>query len=159
MAGPAPQCGREAYEGLTQGDGVRGRHAAASIRAFRSRAIQLAARLMRGGSSTTKAGTSHAWDAQGLHLFLLADPGRRCGCAAPARAQQQEKRVALVVGNGAYAKSPLATTANDAGLIAQTLQAAGFDVVGARDLDGDTLRKSLRDFIQKAQAPGPAPLR
>jgi uncharacterized caspase-like protein len=77
--------------------------------------------------------------------------------AAPnsARAQQQEKRIALVVGNGAYAKSPLATTANDAGLIAQTLQAAGFDVVGARDLDGDTLRKSFRDFIQKAQASGP----
>lgn len=72
-----------------------------------------------------------------------------------ARAQQPEKRIALVVGNGAYAKSPLATTANDAGLIAQTLQAAGFDVVGARDLDGDTLRKSFRDFIQKAQASGP----
>ncbi|MDN5004829.1 caspase family protein [Bradyrhizobium sp. GCM10027634] len=77
------------------------------------------------------------------------------GLIAPARAQQQEKRIALVVGNGAYAKAPLATTANDAGLIAQTLQAAGFDVVGARDLDGDTLRKSLRDFIQKAQASGP----
>ncbi|WP_298872184.1 caspase family protein, partial [uncultured Bradyrhizobium sp.] len=77
------------------------------------------------------------------------------GALAPARAQQQEKRIALVVGNGAYSKSPLATTANDAGLIAQTLQAAGFDVVGARDLDGDTLRKSLRDFIQKAQASGP----
>ncbi len=72
-----------------------------------------------------------------------------------ARAQQPEKRIALVVGNGAYAKSPLATAANDAGLIAQTLQAAGFDVVGARDLDGDTLRKSFRDFIQKAQSSGP----
>jgi uncharacterized caspase-like protein len=60
-----------------------------------------------------------------------------------------------VVGNGAYAKAPLATTANDAGLIAQTLQAAGFDVVGARDLDGDTLRKSFRDFIQKAETSGP----
>ncbi|MGT2438373.1 caspase family protein [Bradyrhizobium betae] len=77
------------------------------------------------------------------------------GALGPARAQQQEKRIALVVGNGAYAKSPLATTANDAGLIAQTLQAAGFDVVGARDLDGDTMRKSFRDFIQKAQASGP----
>jgi uncharacterized caspase-like protein len=77
------------------------------------------------------------------------------GALDPARAQQQEKRIALVVGNGAYAKSPLATTANDAGLIAQTLQAAGFDVVGARDLDGDTMRKSFRDFIQKAQASGP----
>ncbi|SDK12784.1 MULTISPECIES: caspase family protein [Bradyrhizobium] len=69
--------------------------------------------------------------------------------------QQPEKRIALVVGNGAYAKSPLATAANDAGLIAQTLQAAGFDVIGARDLDGDTLRKSFRDFVQKAQAAGP----
>ncbi len=60
-----------------------------------------------------------------------------------------------MVGNGAYAKSPLATAANDAGLIAQTLQAAGFDVIGARDLDGDTLRKSFRDFINKAEAAGP----
>lgn len=67
----------------------------------------------------------------------------------------QEKRIALVVGNGAYAKAPLATAANDAGLIAQTLEAAGFEVVGARDLDGDTLRGSFRDFIQKAQASGP----
>jgi len=79
-----------------------------------------------------------------------------CGFAAllaPAAAQpQQEKRIALVVGNSAYAKGALATTANDAGLIAQTLQAAGFDVIGARDLDGDTLRKSFRDFVQKAQA-------
>jgi uncharacterized caspase-like protein len=77
------------------------------------------------------------------------------GLMSPANAQQQEKRIALVVGDGAYTKSPLATAANDAGLIAQTLQAAGFDVVGARDLDGDTLRKSFRDFIQKAETSGP----
>ncbi len=77
------------------------------------------------------------------------------GSLSSANAQQQEKRIALVVGDGAYAKSPLATAANDAGLIAQTLQAAGFDVVGARDLDADTLRGSFRDFIQKAQASGP----
>src|SRR5256884_8278259 len=73
------------------------------------------------------------------------------GLQGSAAAQQQEKRIALVIGNGAYAKGPLATAANDAGLIAQTLQAAGFDVIGARDLDGDTLRKSFRDFIQKAE--------
>ncbi|MGJ4950407.1 caspase family protein [Bradyrhizobium sp. HKCCYLS20291] len=74
--------------------------------------------------------------------------------ASPAAAQQPgtEKRIALVIGNSAYAKGPLATAANDAGLIAQTLQAAGFDVVGARDLDADTLRKSFRDFIHKAQS-------
>src|SRR5256885_16758050 len=91
-------------------------------------------------------GTSSIFSFGLMLLFALA---------GPAIAQQQEKRIALVVGNGAYAKAPLATAANDAGLIAQTLQAAGFDVVGARDLDGDTLRKSFRDFIQKAESSGP----
>jgi uncharacterized caspase-like protein len=88
-----------------------------------------------------------------LSLCLLLIPGLSEGVGSAA-AQQQEKRIALVVGDGAYAKAPLATAANDAGLIAQTLQAAGFDVIGARDLDGDTLRKSFRDFIQKAEGSG-----
>ena len=81
-------------------------------------------------------------------LLMSAFPG----LVGSAAAQQQEKRIALVVGNAAYAKAPLATTANDAGLIAQQLQAAGFDVIGARDLDGDTLRKSFHDFLEKAQS-------
>ncbi|MEH2534610.1 putative caspase-like protein [Bradyrhizobium sp. AZCC 1588] len=89
-----------------------------------------------------------------LSVCLVAMSGL-AGHLSSAAAQQQEKRIALVVGNAAYAKSPLATAANDAGLIAQTLQAAGFDVIGARDLDGDTLRKSFRDFIQKAESSGP----
>jgi uncharacterized caspase-like protein len=75
--------------------------------------------------------------------------------AAAAQSPQAEKRIALVIGDGAYANAPLATAANDAGLIAQTLQAAGFDVVGARDLDGDAMRKSFRDFMQKAEISGP----
>lgn len=111
---------------------------------------------MYGGSSTTIAGKQAMRGTYKAFIcFLLPILAFAAAAPDPARAQQQEKRIALVVGNGAYAKSPLATTANDAGLIAQTLQAAGFDVVGARDLDGDTLRKSLRDFIQKAQASGP----
>src|SRR3954464_3554319 len=89
-----------------------------------------------------------------LSACLVAISGL-AGHLSTAAAQAPEKRIALVVGNGAYAKSPLATAANDAGLIAQTLQAAGFDVIGARDLDGDTLRKSFRDFINKAEASGP----
>ena len=89
-----------------------------------------------------------------LSACLVAMSGL-AGHLNTAAAQQPEKRIALVVGNAGYAKSPLATAANDAGLIAQTLQAAGFDVIGARDLDGDTLRKSFRDFIQKAESSGP----
>ena len=74
-----------------------------------------------------------------------------------ARAQQPapNPRIALVIGNATYRDAALATTANDAGLVAQTLQSAGFDVVGARDLDGQSLRTALRDFLQKASAAGP----
>ena len=67
----------------------------------------------------------------------------------------QNPRIALVIGNATYRDAALATTANDAGLIAQTLQAAGFDVVGARDLDGQSLRTAFRDFLDKASAAGP----
>src|SRR2546430_12791570 len=77
------------------------------------------------------------------------------GGLAPVSAQTAEKRFALVVGNANYSAGALATPANDAGLIAQTLQAAGFDVVGVRDLDQDSLRKTFRDFIAKVSAAGP----
>jgi uncharacterized caspase-like protein len=86
-----------------------------------------------------------------LALFI----GLVSSIALPAQAQEQEKRLALVIGNGAYAAGALPTAANDAGLVAQTLQAAGFDVAGARDLDGETLRKSFREFVQKVQETGP----
>ncbi|HZR77269.1 caspase domain-containing protein [Bradyrhizobium sp.] len=85
-----------------------------------------------------------------LSLGALAFPAL-VDCAV-AQQQPQEKRIALVVGDGNYEKAPLPTAANDAGLIAQTLQAAGFDVIGARDLDADALRNSLRDFMVKVQA-------
>ena len=71
-----------------------------------------------------------------------------------ATAQQTEKRIALVIGNSGYQAEMLPTAANDAGLIAQTLQAAGFDVVGARDLDQDALRHSFRDFLDNATGSG-----
>lgn len=67
---------------------------------------------------------------------------------------QAEKRIALVIGNSGYQVGALTTPANDAGLIAQTLQAAGFDVVGARDLDQDSLRHAFRDFVEKATGSG-----
>ncbi len=75
--------------------------------------------------------------------------------AATALAQPSERRIALVIGNGSYPAAPVPTAANDAGLIAQTLQAAGFDVVGARDLDADSLRHTFRDFLEKAASAGP----
>ena len=82
-------------------------------------------------------------------LVALLLPG-----PAPAQAAA-EKRIALVIGNADYQTGTLKTPANDAGLIAQTLQAAGFDVGGARDLDQVSLRQALRDFLDKAQGSGP----
>jgi uncharacterized caspase-like protein len=64
-------------------------------------------------------------------------------------------RIALVIGESTYGDQTLATPVNDAALIAQTLQAAGFDVVGARDLDEKSVRTAMRDFLNKAAAIGP----
>ena len=66
-----------------------------------------------------------------------------------------EKRIAFVIGNESYAAGALPTAANDAGLVAQTLQAAGFEVVGARDLDAETLRQSFADFLKRVTDAGP----
>jgi uncharacterized caspase-like protein len=87
-----------------------------------------------------------------LLLFLFVVSLR--ATVAPA-AEPTEHRIALVIGNAAYQTESLKTPANDAGLIAQTLQASGFDVVGARDLDSESLRHAFRDFIDKASASGP----
>ena len=77
------------------------------------------------------------------------------GFAAMPDTAYAEKRIALVIGNAGYQAGALNTPANDAGLIAQTLQAAGFDVAGARDLDQDSLRHAFRDFVEKATSSGP----
>ena len=76
-------------------------------------------------------------------------------CAARADAAPSEKRLALVVGNASYKAKPLTTAVNDAALIAQTLRAAGFDVMGARDLDEELLRQTFRDFVDAVRSAGP----
>jgi uncharacterized caspase-like protein len=77
------------------------------------------------------------------------------GLASIPGTARAETRIALVIGNAGYQAGALNTPANDAGLIAQTLQAAGFDVAGARDLDQDSLRRAFRDFLEKATNAGP----
>jgi uncharacterized caspase-like protein len=82
-----------------------------------------------------------------LAVILAAALGR-AGHAA-------EMRFALVIGNDEYKSAKLATPANDAGLIANALQAAGFTVTGARNLDQATLRESFREFVDQLAAAGP----
>ncbi len=72
------------------------------------------------------------------------------GPASYAAAEPQ--RLALVIGQGAYDAGQLPTAANDAGLVAQALTSAGFEVIQGRDLGASDLRRVVRDFLDKAQA-------
>jgi uncharacterized caspase-like protein len=64
-----------------------------------------------------------------------------------------EKRVALVIGNGAYTRVPrLDNPKNDAAAMEAMFKAAGFDaVVRVNDLGTAALRRALRDFSDTAQ--------
>ncbi|WP_053194184.1 caspase family protein [Chelatococcus sp. CO-6] len=66
----------------------------------------------------------------------------------------QQERFALVIGQADYPSGSLPTTLNDAGLVAQTLRTAGFDVSGGADLGGDDLRHAVREFLGKVQGAG-----
>jgi uncharacterized caspase-like protein len=66
-----------------------------------------------------------------------------------------ETRFALVIGNDQYRTARITTASNDAGLVADALQAAGFAVTGAGNLDQATLRETLREFIDQVSAAGP----
>jgi hypothetical protein len=68
------------------------------------------------------------------------------GIAAP-----QGRRVALVIGIGAYKAVPeLPNPPRDAADVAKELSAIGFDVTHIDNLDALSMRKTLRDFEQKA---------
>ena len=100
-------------------------------------------------------GTGH--DASSLHALrcLLRDCRRhilhrRCGRRAvlvqPAAAQ---KRVALIVGNSAYAHAgPLTNPANDAADMAAALEEVGIEVILGLDLDKRAFDMKVRDFAR-----------
>jgi Caspase domain len=78
-------------------------------------------------------------------LALVAGLAVLAGLSREAVAQ---KRVALVIGNGAYTKVPaLPNPSNDAAAVEKLLRAAGFEYVQRSDnLKLTDLRKALRDF-------------
>ncbi|QIL73080.1 caspase family protein [Diaphorobacter sp. HDW4B] len=67
-------------------------------------------------------------------------------CIAPAHA----RRVALVVGNAAYADKPLRNPVNDAELMQRTLRDLKFDVTLVRNADRRGMLAALREFEAKA---------
>lgn len=68
-----------------------------------------------------------------------------------ATAVEAAKRVALVIGNGAYThQAPLANPVNDTAAMAETLTAIGYDVTTFMDLDEDGMERALYEFSEKA---------
>jgi formylglycine-generating enzyme required for sulfatase activity len=84
---------------------------------------------------------------RGLGIAFVAITAAIIGTTIPALA---EKRVALIVGNSAYKHvTRLENPANDAKLMAETLRALGFTLVGngpQLDLDEPALKRVVRSF-------------
>jgi uncharacterized caspase-like protein len=72
-----------------------------------------------------------------------------------AHAQSEGPRLALVIGNANYKTAPLETPAHDAGLVAETLKEAGFEVTAGADLNRHALRRAFAGFLPKVRQAGP----
>jgi len=89
-------------------------------------------------------------------------------CSAGSHAQQDRqlqqtgsantngaKRIALVIGNGAYTKAPpLKNPPNDARDMAATLRTLGFDVTSGINVNQRDMKRLIREFGQKLKAGG-----
>src|SRR5258705_13541975 len=87
-----------------------------------------------------------------LVVFLMTATASR---AAPVGSPSNEARVALVIGNGTYQNVPrLNNPTRDARLMADTLQALGFTLVGGSaqlDLDKASFDNAIRSFGKQLQ--------
>ncbi len=64
------------------------------------------------------------------------------------------QRLALVIGNSAYKNSALVNPANDATLMATTLEATGFNVTKIIDADQKTMKRALMKFGRRLRKTG-----
>jgi len=91
---------------------------------------------------------------------MLRNVLRTAGCAllllSPLGGMALAKsRNALVIGNAAYESAPaLKTPAVDAAIVAETLQAAGYDVTELHDVRQAAIGQVMRSFIDKVAAGG-----
>ncbi|MBI3896888.1 MAG: caspase family protein [Gammaproteobacteria bacterium] len=89
-------------------------------------------------------------------LVLIAGVAPAIVIAADAASQKApQDRIALVIGNGAYRRSPslapLKNPVNDARAMGIALKDLGFDVMQLEDADRQTMRDVIQEFWIKAQ--------
>jgi hypothetical protein len=93
---------------------------------------------------------SSVWPRQGVTALILVLVMGLLALGLPAAAQTQvEKRVALVIGNGAYPRAPLANPVNDAADLSAALRRLGFEVMERRNRNSEELKRDLIEFQDK----------
>ena len=76
-------------------------------------------------------------------------------CAGMVSANAQGRRLGLVIGLADYGETKHPTALQDAGLVAQSLRQARFELTEAANLTQTEFRSAFRDFQEKAAAAGP----
>jgi len=89
-----------------------------------------------------------------LLLLLLAESSPANADDRAIKRNRDGRRTALVIGNGAYAKTPLKNSVNDANDMAGALSGCGFDVVKLIDADRAAMRRGVRDFASRIKGSG-----
>ena len=84
-----------------------------------------------------------------LALLTLVLAGAAIALPAHAADEARARRLALVIGNGAYADAPLANPLNDAADMAKALEASGFTVIHRENATLRDMHLALREFGDK----------
>lgn len=92
-------------------------------------------------------------EVKGIRAMLAKDGGASPATTTPIPdIASENRRVALVIGNGAYKNAPLSNPAVDADLVSLSLRNVGFDVVEVKDVDFVGFDKALTDFVSKEES-------
>ncbi len=83
-----------------------------------------------------------------------AQPAQAIQPARPTASGPQQRRVALVIGNGAYKEAPLKNPANDARDIAATLKRLGFEVILRTNADLPSMERAVDEFYASLKRGG-----
>lgn len=109
------------------------------------------AQVAQGGGRSGPTGFGWGWLAG---LLLACCHVVAAAAAAATTAPAAESRVALVIGNTAYAQEPLRNAVNDARAMAKTLRALGFTVLLHENAGKATMERAVLDYGRRIAAGG-----
>jgi tetratricopeptide (TPR) repeat protein len=105
----------------------------------------------RGSGASYYRSVKREQDTARARLAVLSDPNRKAEPQQRTALDPQLRRIALVIGNGAYENTtPLANPANDARVVAKALRGMGFEVIEGIDLKHEAMRSAINDFLRGA---------